>query len=400
MAKVRIKHDASNVNAANGVGVTRAEVGTRQMLVYGYSIGFEGANLAADMKVAVYGGYSGLSSELLSFTGTESLAAATYESDFTADADSWVELTDGDATFAGNIDVGGKTDCLRITADAGGDPSSLQRPATVTSGKYYKVTCSVRCDAAAALNGSFVGLGENGDAWFEQFDHDAGEHPEIVAVNTWYDITMYGKADTTALQITVFTGKNNQTEDAIGANGILYFHDIKVYEVQNHADWVESASAEFGYNGYDQGFSCDAGAGGTATWTSPTGINSTELFRCSALIDDWVAATGSMNTFGSYAQAFGADGTYTWDAESDGTDTVILTADGTGDMDMEALSVKRIQGVDTSAPLYNHYLRSGRSTLAMITFPQPIYMADGWYFYLGPGGTDCITHLNVFYQIQ
>jgi hypothetical protein len=413
MAKQRIATGSSGANTGGAVVKTKADVGNRLMRITGFDVTARGADVGADVQMWLLENYTGLSEEMLSFTGVEAshlASSAKYTSDFTSDADSWVELTNGDATFAGNgIDVGGKTDVLRITADGGGDPSSMQRAATVTSGKYYKVTCSVRCDANAALNGSFVMLGANGDAWDEVYDHDAGHHPEIVAVNTWYDITMYGKADTTALEITVVTTTNGNTEDAIGANGILYFHNIIATEVENVAHWVPSAETHFGWCGADASFSSDAGNGGTMTWDAAQSIatdaeipSNGKVYRMTLTVDDWVAAGAPVAIFGSASQAFDdADGNKTFYAVSGTTpNDVVFTADGNADSDIENISLKQLKGVDTDVALGHWTLRSGETPNSYEkTFPKSIPVKNGFVFVTTPGGAACILDINVYYEI-
>jgi hypothetical protein len=158
---------------------------------------------------------------------------------------------------------------------------------------------------------------------------------------------------------------------------------------------------QIGYHGYDQGFSCDAGAGGTNTWTSPTGINNNEIFRCSMLVDDWVAGVLSNNVFGSGAYATTVDGTIVWYAKSDGTDTVILTADGTGDGDLEALSVKRLNGISFANSVYHTTIQNGDVQATRVTFPAPVWVGNnGFILFVTTGGTSSTLDINVFYEIM
>jgi hypothetical protein len=406
MAHQRIKHVSSNIAAASGTGVTKLETNNRPVRVLGYQVAPRAVDYAADVQINLMENYTGLSDEMLTFTGVEAthISAASYTSDFSTTADGWIELTNGSVVFTGGITAGTVVETLRLAAVADPDDASMQKTGLTTSGKYYKVLADFWAETAAGLDGSFVGLGANGDQWDEVHDHDAGHHPVITAENVWYtDQAMYGKADTTALQICVYTAKNGNTEDQIAVTKDLHFKNIRLYEIENVADWVPSAETHFGWCGADQSFSCDAGDGGTLTWTNGggvTGVADGELFRASCVIDDWVATGAPMTVFGGTAIGFSADGTFTFDAESDGTGTVILTADATGDMDIEQVSVKKIQCDNTADAIYHSNISSylvGASPI--YTFPKPIYMRNGFYFSATSGGAACILDINVFYEI-
>ena len=407
MGKIKVARASSIANTGTFVGLVNAKKKTHK--IHGYSISSRGADFAADVQCELHRGYTGTDTvNRFTFTGVEAdhIAAASYTSNFTADADDWVELTDGDLAIAGNIDFTdgastAKTDCLRLTAGAAPDDASIKRPSTVTSGKYYKVTCSVAAETGCGLDGSFVMLGANGDAWDQVYDHDSGQHPEIVAEDTWYDITMYGKADATDLEICIVTAKNGQTEDQIVNTKDVYFHNIKVYEIQNVADGVPSAETDFGWCGADQGYSCDAGAGGTITFT-PTSFPATagDWFYVGATQGEYVAQNVSITAYGGTAiVAPAANGAFAGYVKSDGTDTLILTADGTGDSDIGTLFCYKLLGVGASSLVLRDTIQNGDVQNHVVTFPAPVWMGtDGWAMCFTTGGASSILDVNVFYE--
>jgi hypothetical protein len=428
MSRIYVAKGSSAVNAPFGLGITGAEGNNRNIKILGYSVASRGADFAADVQIDLMAGYSGLNGTDLAFTGTESLGTAVYDASLAGawdtDADSWVEKTDGDLTFTGNIDktdgaATAKTNCLRILADAGGDPFSLQRAGTTTNNLYYKATFWFMQDTGAGI--SFLGLGSAGDAWDETYDHDGGSHHTCGDENTWELVTLYGKADGTALELAGFTTKNGNTEDTLAGTKNAYLQDFKLYQVTDAqsnlvSDWVPSAETHFGWHGADAGFSCDAGNGGTLTWTA-TGeevATSGDLYKIVVTQADYVAQNITITGFGDAAFTLpAADGTYTIYCESDGTDTVILTADGTGDADVKAISIQKVMGsggtglanagVTTVNSLYHHTIQNGDvQGKDMIPFPGgglPVGNA-GWWMQFTPGGASSILDVNVFYEIR
>jgi hypothetical protein len=426
MSRFYIAKGSSAVNAPFGVGVDATAAKNHNIKVHGYSVASRGADFAADVQIDLIPGYSGLSGTDMAFTGTESLGTAVYDTSLAGawdtDADSWVEKTDGDLAFAGaetkaDGAATSKDNCLKITADAGGDPFSMQRAGTTTNNLYYKATFNFMQDTGAGI--SFLGLGSAGDAWDETYDHDSGSHHTCGTENTWETVTLYGKADGTALELAGFTAKNGTSEDTLAASKNAYIQDFKLYEVVDAqsnkvSDWTPSAETHFGWHGADAGFSCDAGNGGTLTWTA-TGNElaaSGDLYKIAVTQADYVAQSITVTAFGDAAFTLpAANGTYTFYAESDGTDTVILTADGTGDADIKAISIQKLMGaagtalgtnavLNSANSIYHHTIQNGDVQDKVINFPFPVHVGPrGFWMQFTPGGASSQLDVNVFYEM-
>ena len=404
MSRIYIAKGSSAVNAPFGVGVSAAEGNNRNMIIHGYSVGARGADFAADVEIDLIPGYSALSATNAVDSLTIVNPTATYTSDFTSDADGWIDNTASGVTYLANQTIGGVTGCLKITADAGGDVLSIKKPTQCTVGKYYKVVISVYRGAAEA-GLSHIGLGVEGDNWNLVADHISGENVALAAAETWKTCTIYGKATATDLEIAGFTDATGNTEDSITAEKYVAIGSIVMYDITTQVDgWTASSELNFGFSGVNNSLSCDAGAGGTATATL-TGTNaaaSGEIYRCSFTVDDWTAAIMTATVCGDSAWTVpDADGTYTFYAESDGTDTVIFTADGDAEMNIEAINVKKLTGVNSGNSIYKHTIRSTTDASVMIPFPIPVPVGNGgWWMQFSPGGTSCAMDVNVFYEIR
>lgn len=412
MSRFYVAKGSSAVNAPFGVGVTATEAKNRNMIIHGYSVASRGADFAADVQVHLIPGYSSLGDNLF-FTGTESLTSV-YTDDFATDADNWVELPDGDMTFAGAQTVATRTDCLKITADAGGDPFGMKRPTTTTNNVYYKLTGQFYQESGAGI--SFLALGAAGDLWDQVYDHDAGNNHTCGTEGNWEDFTLYGKADGTDLEVVGVTAKNGTTQDNLGATKYCAFRALTLSSCGDVDDWTPSAETHFGWDGTDQAFSCDAGNGGTLTATATgTGLAvSGDIYRIDVTQADYVAQSITVTAFGDAAWTVpAADGTYTFYAESDGTDTVILTADGTGDGELGTVRVRKLFGADTtplglddydgvslSDAMYKNTIPNGDVRTNYVNFPIPVHVGTrGWWMQFSPGGASSTLDVNVFYEI-
>ena len=402
MSRIYIAKGSSAVNAPFGVGISAAEGNNRNMIIHGYSVASRGADFAADVEIDLFSGYSGLGDELVDTLNITN-PTASYESDFTSTADGWVDNTANGVTYLANQEIGGVAGCLKMTADAGGDVFSIKKATQCTVGNYYKVTLDIYKEDDAAI--AFMGLGVEGDNWNLTVDHISGKNMACPAVTTWKTMTLYGKATATDLEIAAFTAAGGSTEDEITASKYVAIKDIKLYDITTQVDgWVPSAEAEFGWSGPDEGLSCDAGAGGTATYTlAGTGVaESGELYQVSFDVDDWTAAIMTCTAVGDAAFTVpGADGSYSFIAESDGTDTIIFTADGDAEMTIENVSVKKITGGDSDNSIYKHTIRSGLLEGPANPFPVPIPVGNaGWWMQFSPGGAASALDVNVFYEIR
>jgi hypothetical protein len=187
----------------------------------------------------------------------------------------------------------------------------------------------------------------------------------------------------------------------------VYLHNIVVTELENYTDWTASAVADFGYNGYDESFSSDAGNGGTMTWDAAQSIatdaeipSNGKVYRMTLTVDDWVAAGAPVAIFGSASQAFDdADGNKTFYAVSGTTpNDVVFTADGNADSDIENISLKQLKGVDTDVALGHWTLRSGETPNSYEkTFPKSIPVKNGFVFVTTPGGA-AQTESLIYYK--
>jgi hypothetical protein len=403
MGKIRIAKASSTPDSAVGVGVTAAATHGRPIKVHGYSVASRVTDFVNDVQVDLIPGYTGLGEALNAFGGTDVLAAVpAYTSDFSSTVEGWVELTDGSLVFAVEpTAIGGVEDTLKVLSAAAPDDASMKKPSVCTVGKYYKVTLSIFVQTAAGLDGSFIGLGANTDPWDLTYQHDGGSHQIITAENAWYDdVTLYGKADATDLEICIYTAKNGATEDQIVDTKSVYFKNIVCTEVLGVGDWVATAEADHGWHGDDQSFSSDAGGAGLLTYTESTAAPAAgEIYQTAFTIDDWVA-NGFVTTFGGTILDLLADGDHVNYTESDGTATVILTADASTDMDIEALTVKKLGGVDMANSIYHHTIQAGQVEDRNIIFPAPVWVGQsGFWMNFTPSGATAILDVNVFYEI-
>lgn len=415
MSRFYIAKGSSAVNAPFGVGVSRSEAKNRNIIVHGYSVASRGADFAADVQIDLMPGYTALGSEL-AFTGVESLGTAIYDSSlagaFDTDTDDWAELTNNGEVlsigdFTDTVGAGTEyTDCLKVLADGGGDLFDIKRAATTVNNGYYKVTFLFAQETGAGLSYLMLGDANANDAWNEVFDHDLGNHATLGAEDTWAEVTLYGKADGTTIEISATTGKNNTTQDTLGAGLACYFKDIKVYTIvdangNGPADWVPQTETDMGWDGNNASWSCDAGAGGALTYTDSTGWDSGDIIRVALTQSTYIAQNITVAIGGDSAITVpAANGSYVYYGQSDGTDTVIIDADGTADCDVSALSVKKLTGMSTDNSIYHHTIQSGDVQGKQVPFPCPMPIgSNGFWMQFTPGGASSILDVNVFYQI-
>jgi hypothetical protein len=403
MGKLRVAKISSDANAPTGVGVTKnVSPGQRKpMLVYGYTCSPRGAGFASDVQVYLFQQYSE-SRELVGSAAMTPVLTNAYSSNFTASADSWVDLGGGNPTITFNQTIGGVTGCLKILS-VGGDACSFKRPTTCTSGKVYKMVFDHYLDAGHGVVA--FGLGDNGDAWDLGFDHDAGKHPAIGAGGAWVtDATLFGTADATDLELCGFTAINNQVRDVLVDGKALYLKNIVLSEVTNNGHWTRSADTDVYWDMYNEVIDADASGAATATENTAAGkIDSGGIFKSTAVVSSYVAGDLWLSAGGVTMGDMDADGTYTRHLVSTATTGLVINADATGDGDITDVSLKQEMktgntGLTLSDSVYNASIRSGQGWAEIIEFPKPFMTSDGWFMYFTAGGASCILDINVFYE--
>jgi hypothetical protein len=417
MGKLKVAKISSEANSPVGLGIAsgrattgrqrRATTGHRRnMVIHGYSVAPRGADFAADVQCYLMDTYGGLSSELIQsgdMTG-DADATADYTSDFSADADSWVENTNGDLTFTGNQDKSGKTDTLKILADAGGDPASFKRAGAITNAVRYKVTFSYFAETGHGC--AYWALGMLNDVWDEGFDHDAGNHPAI-ASNAWTDVTLYGLADGTTLELCAVTTQNGQTEDTLVGTKSIWLHNIQAFPMDtgNDGDWTRSDNTKLYWDWYNGKMDADASGAATATYAGTNNVLKTNaIYRSAATISSYVAGDLWLTAGGVTFADMDANNTYTRHFVATAATALVLNADATGDGDFDTISLKMERQGDQVTPLtlsdsiYNHTIRTALLQPQVVPFPKPIMTDDGWFMYFTTGGASCILDINVFYE--
>lgn len=396
MGKVRNLTATSLAATAIGVGVPAGLKKNTRIL--GYNVASVGGAFTSDTEINIIPGDGAVGDELISsgdFTPT--LGTVKYTSDFSADADDWVELTDGDITFAGNQTVDSVTECLKLTADAGGDPISMQRAGTVTNATMYQVTFDYYAEAGGNI--SFWALGANGDVWDLGYDHDSGHHPAVVE-GAWTSVTLYGLSDTTALEIVGVTAANGSTEDTIAGTKYVAFKNIVATPVSNDGDWTRSADADVTWDMYSGEIDADASGAATVTYA---GTNKTLVvgayYRCSVTISNYVAGDLWVSAGGVTLPDMDADGTYTFDFIATATTALVLNADASGDGDFDSVSLKRIGEVAESNAIYTTTIQADQVGSIFYEFPEPLWMGNsGWWFAIDAG--TYALDVNVIYDIM
>lgn len=389
---------------ANGplaCGINRGPGTMRKpILVHGYSVAPRGANFAADVQVYVWDQHIGTellnSGDLIADDGT-----VKYTSDFSTDADSWVENTNGDLTFTGVETQAGVANCLKVLADAGGDPMSIKRLATWTNATVYKVEFDYFAETGSGL--AYWALGENGDALLDGYDHDSGWHP-AVTINKWDHVTLYGLSDETEVQIMSTTTINGNTEDTLVGTKSVWLKNIVITPVSNIGDWTLSAKADFSWDFANNVLDADAGAGGTATYAGPlVEVSIGGIYTMSATISSFVDNDLWLTVGGITGTDLTANGVWTQSPIATAITGFVVNADGDADGDIGDLSLIAHKMSDGSnfiladAP-YHTTIRSGLLDPQGLKFPKPLFCTEGFLLYLTAGGAACILDVNVFYE--
>jgi len=136
-----------------------------------------------------------------------------YNSDFSADADSWQA---GQGAVAGNIDIGGQTDCLRYTLNAFATYKYIYRSTAINQYKrynfsfdYYLPSTNSHLDNLVIRNAGVVSAAYN-------------------VTNTWTSVTYTMIADVgDGPYIHGRDGTSLAIED-VGANDVFYIRNFRM----------------------------------------------------------------------------------------------------------------------------------------------------------------------------
>ena len=412
MGKILVANNSSIAAHAGYVGVVAPTMNNAKKRVYLHQVRVSprGAAIAADVQLYLFDSYTGLGAELLTapnFVPTFSSTAA-YESDFTADTDSWLDSGAGDMVASFNQTVGGKTGCLKMTADVGGDPFQMSRAATRVAATHYKITFDVFCETGSTLgNADFIGVGKTTASTTNALTRNTGNNIIFGADNAWKSVTLYSDAGAdTALDLCAFTAKDGSTGSLLAANKFVAFKDIKIYaqETASAAAWTGTMADDDDFLWDYRNAELDKVVDNTNAVTSNNlgGVVAGDLYATSYV--HVRSATGVTVTFGGTTlDAAPAAGTLvqaTPITTTAASSNLVFTPDATLVGTIDTASVKKLGGVNTNSPYLKDSILTAVTTPHVIEFStkQP-WSTSGWLLYATSAGSSSLMDMSLVYEV-